>query len=98
MPPLRREGPARLIPGHARPRFPFSRATRLSSPGQVEVIEGETVRFDGQTFRIVGFDTPETQQAEFSSESGQQLFNRLNYQRLPLLSAKSTALECATSG
>src|SRR5262249_30986395 len=28
-------------------------------PGRVDVIDGDTVRFDGKNFRLVGIDTPE---------------------------------------
>ena len=29
------------------------------APGQVDIIDGDTVRIDGQPYRLVGFDTPE---------------------------------------
>jgi len=38
------------------------RPTPRPSPnpsGQIDVIDGDTVRFDGATYRLVGFDTPE---------------------------------------
>ena len=30
------------------------------APGQVDIIDGDTVRIDGQPYRLVGFDTPES--------------------------------------
>jgi endonuclease YncB( thermonuclease family) len=37
-------------------------------PGQVEVLDGDTIRVAGETFRPVGFDTPETYRAPCPSE------------------------------
>lgn len=28
-------------------------------PDRIQVVDGDTIRFDGKTFRLVGFDTPE---------------------------------------
>jgi endonuclease YncB( thermonuclease family) len=32
----------------------------LIGPGAIEVVDGDTIRTGGRTFRLVGFDTPET--------------------------------------
>src|SRR5262249_54324097 len=37
-------------------------------PGQVEVLDGDTIRVAGETFRLVGFDAPETYRARCPSE------------------------------
>jgi micrococcal nuclease len=37
-------------------------------PGQVEVLDGDTIRIAGETFRLVGFDAPETYRARCPSE------------------------------
>jgi endonuclease YncB( thermonuclease family) len=37
-------------------------------PSQVDVIDGDTIRVAGETFRLVGFDTPETYRAKCASE------------------------------
>jgi len=33
-------------------------------PGQVEVLDGDTICVAGETFRLVGFDAPETYRAQ----------------------------------
>jgi hypothetical protein len=47
-------------------------------PGQVEVLDGDTVRVAGETFRLVGFDAPETYRAQCPSE--RELGNRATFQ------------------
>jgi endonuclease YncB( thermonuclease family) len=37
-------------------------------PGQIEVVDGDTIRVAGETFRLVGFDAPETSRAQCPSE------------------------------
>lgn len=37
-------------------------------PSQLTVIDGDTVRLAGQSVRLVGFDTPETYQAQCAAE------------------------------
>ena len=37
-------------------------------PSRVEVIDGDTIRLDGETFRLIGFDTPETYRARCPAE------------------------------
>jgi endonuclease YncB( thermonuclease family) len=46
------------------------------NPGQVEVLDGDTIRVAGETFRLVGFDAPETYRARCPSE--RELGNRAN--------------------
>src|SRR5262249_26320414 len=46
-------------------------------PGQVEVVDGDTVRIAGETFRLVGFDAPETYRARCPSE--RELGNRATF-------------------
>jgi endonuclease YncB( thermonuclease family) len=43
-------------------------------PGHVVVIDGDTIRVAGETFRLVGFDTPETYRARCLAE--RELGNR----------------------
>jgi endonuclease YncB( thermonuclease family) len=38
------------------------------NPGQVEALDGDTIRIAGETFRLVGFDAPETYRARCPSE------------------------------
>jgi endonuclease YncB( thermonuclease family) len=44
------------------------------NPGQIEVVDGDTIRVAGETFRLVGFDAPETYRAQCPSE--RELGNR----------------------
>jgi hypothetical protein len=44
-------------------------------PGQIEMLDGDTIRVAGETFRLVGFDAPETYRARCASE--RELGNRL---------------------
>ncbi len=46
-------------------------------PGQVEVLDGDTIRVAGETFRLVGFDAPETYRARCASE--RELGNRATF-------------------
>src|SRR5262249_11809658 len=46
-------------------------------PGQVEVLDGDTIRVAGETFRLVGFDAPETYRARCPSE--RELGNRATF-------------------
>ena len=36
-------------------------------PGQVAVMDGDTIRVAGETFRLVGFDAPETYRAKIAT-------------------------------
>jgi endonuclease YncB( thermonuclease family) len=51
-------------------------ASPLNS-GQVEVLDGDTIRIIGETFRLVGFDAPETYRAQCPSE--RELGNRATF-------------------
>ena len=46
-------------------------------PGQIEVLDGDTIRVAGETFRLVGFDAPETYRAQCPSE--RELGNRATF-------------------
>jgi endonuclease YncB( thermonuclease family) len=39
---------------------PVTALTSPIEPGAIEVVDGDTIRTGGRTFRLVGFDTPET--------------------------------------
>jgi endonuclease YncB( thermonuclease family) len=43
-------------------------------PSQVETLDGDTIRVAGETFRLVGFDAPETYRAQCPAE--RELGNR----------------------
>ena len=43
----------------------FAATASPVEPGQVEVIDGDTIRIGSETFRLIGFDTPETYRAQF---------------------------------
>jgi endonuclease YncB( thermonuclease family) len=38
------------------------------APADIRVVSGDTIRAHGETYRLVGFDTPETAQAQCPSE------------------------------
>ena len=44
--------------GEQRTNVQVLRPTRNQS-GQIDVVDGDTVRFEGEVYRLVGFDTPE---------------------------------------
>jgi hypothetical protein len=46
-------------------------------PGQIEVVDGDTIRVGSETFRLVGFDAPETYRAKCPSE--RELGNRATF-------------------
>jgi endonuclease YncB( thermonuclease family) len=59
----------RLAVRDARPP-PLTAPRRPGFFGGVSVIDGDTVRFDGATYRLVGFNTPETgRQAQCDGEN-----------------------------
>jgi endonuclease YncB( thermonuclease family) len=60
-------------------------------PGQVEVLDGDTIRVDGETFRLVGFDTPETYRAQCPSE--RVLGNRATFRLRQLVAGGGLDLE-----
>jgi endonuclease YncB( thermonuclease family) len=60
-------------------------------PGQVEVLDGDTIRVAGETFRLVGFDAPETYRARCSSE--RDLGNRATFRLRQLVAGGGLDLE-----
>jgi endonuclease YncB( thermonuclease family) len=60
-------------------------------PGQVEVLDGDTVRVAGETFRLVGFDAPETYRAQCPSE--RELGNRATFRLRQLVAGAGLDLE-----
>jgi endonuclease YncB( thermonuclease family) len=60
-------------------------------PGQVEVVDGDTIRVSGVTFRLVGFDTPETYRAQCASE--RELGNRATFRLRQLIAGGGLELE-----
>jgi endonuclease YncB( thermonuclease family) len=60
-------------------------------PGQVEVLDGDTIRVAGETFRLVGFDAPETYRAQCPSE--RQLGNRATFRLRQLVASGGLDLE-----
>ena len=60
-------------------------------PGQVEVLDGDTVRIAGEIFRLVGFDAPETYRARCPSE--RELGNRATFRLRQLVADGGLDLE-----
>ncbi len=61
-------------------------------PGQIRVIDGDTIRTVDATYRLVGFDAPETYRARCSSE--RELGNRATFRLRQLIAgSKSNASE-----
>jgi endonuclease YncB( thermonuclease family) len=60
-------------------------------PAQVEVVDGDTIRIAGETFRLVGFDAPETYRARCSSE--RDLGNRATFRLRQLVAGGGLDLE-----
>jgi endonuclease YncB( thermonuclease family) len=60
-------------------------------PGQVEVLDGDSVRIAGETFRLVGFDAPETYRARCPSE--RELGNRATFRLRQLVAGGGLDLE-----
>jgi endonuclease YncB( thermonuclease family) len=63
-------------------------------PSQVEVLDGDTIRIAGETFRLVGFDTPETYRARCPSE--RELGNRATFRLRQLVAGGGLDLERVT--
>jgi micrococcal nuclease len=61
------------------------------SPGQVDVVDGDTIRVAGETFRLVGFDSPETYRARCPSE--RELGNRATFRLQQLVAGGGLELE-----
>jgi endonuclease YncB( thermonuclease family) len=68
----------------------IANAAPLSS-GQVEVLDGDTIRAAGETFRLVGFDAPETYRARCPSE--RELGNRATFRLRQLVASGGLDLE-----
>jgi micrococcal nuclease len=60
-------------------------------PSQIEVVDGDTIRIAGETFRLVGFDAPETYRAQCSSE--RDLGNRATFRLRQLVAGGGIDLE-----
>jgi len=60
-------------------------------PGQVEVLDGDTIRVAGGTFRLVGLDAPETYRARCASE--RELGNRATFRLRQLVATGGLDLE-----
>jgi endonuclease YncB( thermonuclease family) len=60
-------------------------------PGQIEVVDGDTIRVAGETFRLVGFDAPETYRAKCPSE--RELGNRAAFRLRQLVVGGGLDLE-----
>jgi endonuclease YncB( thermonuclease family) len=58
---------------------------------RVEVVDGDTVRIAGKTFRLVGFDAPETYRAQCPSEW--ELGNRATFRLRQLVAGGGLDLE-----
>jgi endonuclease YncB( thermonuclease family) len=60
-------------------------------PGQVEVLDGDTIHVAGETFRLIGFDAPETYRARCASE--RELGNRATFRLRQLVAGGDLDLE-----
>jgi endonuclease YncB( thermonuclease family) len=69
----------------------FAASASPIEPGQVEVIDGDTIRIASETFRLIGFDTPETYRAQCSSE--RELGNRATFRLRQLVAGGGLDLE-----
>ena len=58
---------------------------------EVEVLDGDTIRVAGETFRLVGFDAPETYRAQCPSE--RELGNRATFRLRQLVAEGGLDLE-----
>jgi endonuclease YncB( thermonuclease family) len=68
----------------------IANASPLNS-GQVEVLDGDTIRIAGETFRLVGFDAPETFRAQCPFE--REVGNRATFRLRQLVAAGGIDLE-----
>jgi endonuclease YncB( thermonuclease family) len=68
----------------------IANASPLNS-GQVEVVDGDTIRVAGETFRLVGFDAPETYRAHCPAE--RDLGNRATFRLRQLVAGGGLDLE-----
>jgi endonuclease YncB( thermonuclease family) len=53
------------------------------APAEIQVVDGDTIRVAGETFRLVGFDAPETYRARCPSE--RDLGNRATFRLRQLI-------------
>jgi endonuclease YncB( thermonuclease family) len=60
-------------------------------PGQILVVDGDTVRVEGETYRLVGFDAPETYRAQCQSE--RELGDRATARLRQLVASGGVTLE-----
>lgn len=75
-------------------RLTFFTAVANAAPiksGQIEVLDGDTIRIAGETFRLVGFDAPETYRAQCPSE--RELGNRATFRLRQLVAGGGLDLE-----
>jgi endonuclease YncB( thermonuclease family) len=70
--------------------FSIANASPLN-PGQIEVLDGDTIRVAGETFRLVGFDAPETYRAQCPSE--RELGNQATFRLRQLVAEGGLDLE-----
>jgi endonuclease YncB( thermonuclease family) len=61
------------------------------APALVEIVDGDTIRIQGETFRLVGFDTPETFRAKCPVE--RELGNRATFRLRQLVAGGGLDLE-----
>jgi micrococcal nuclease len=61
------------------------------NPDQVDVLDGDTIRVAGETFRLVGFDAPETYRAQCPSE--RELGNHATFRLRQLVAGGGLDLE-----
>ena len=69
----------------------FTASASAIELGQIEVIDGDTIRVANETFRLVGFDTPETYRAQCFSE--RELGNRATFRLRQLVAGGGLDLE-----
>jgi endonuclease YncB( thermonuclease family) len=93
---LQRRLRAKLTPMIGRFAIALAFAAQMANaspvdPGQVEVLDGDTIRIAGETFRLVGFDAPETYRARCPSE--RDLGNLATFRVRQLVAAGGLDLE-----
>jgi endonuclease YncB( thermonuclease family) len=60
-------------------------------PGQIMVVDGDTIKVGSETFRLIGFDSPETFRAQCPSE--RELGNRATFRLRQLVAGGGLDLE-----
>ena len=82
----------RHVPNRSCARAPNpSRTADAVDPHGVQVVDGDTVRVEGQPYRLVGFDAPETYRAQCSSE--RELGNRATFRLRQLVAGGGVDLQ-----